>query len=144
VLRLEFIGSLAIVTLCRPSVNAMNFVWTERLAQVLDEVESSEVGVLLVRSDQRVFSAGADINELAALSVADERDAIRLAGALQDVFRRLEHMQPVSIAEMGGAALGGDSNSHSPAICASRRPHAEWASLKRDSASCRLPAVLSA
>ncbi len=53
---------IAVATLCRPPVNAIDDAWVERLNRVLDAVESDEqVRVLWIRSEQRVFCAGADL-----------------------------------------------------------------------------------
>ncbi len=56
-------GAVAVATLCRPPVNAINEEWVARLNEVLAEVERMEqVGVLRIRSSERVFCAGETLN----------------------------------------------------------------------------------
>lgn len=109
-IELRFEGTLAIATLCRPPVNAISDEWIDGLNRVLDAVECREdVSVLWLRSNQRVFCAGAD------LALMSERftDAsglglmIDLTRRMQEVYTRLEHIRQVTIAEIGGHALGG-------------------------------------
>jgi len=103
-------GAVAIATLGRPPVNAINEEWIARLGAVLDEVEAAQqVSVLWIRSSERAFSAGAD---LALMRSRFGTDAGRLqmvdfTRELQAVYARLEHLSKVSIAELGGAAMGG-------------------------------------
>lgn len=103
-------GAVAIATLSRPPVNAINDEWIARLHSVLDEVEANErVGVLWIRSRERVFCAGADL-ELMRSRFSTEEGRMRMIDftrSLQEVYARLERTGKVSIAEIGGAALGG-------------------------------------
>ena len=103
-------GGVAMATLCRPPVNAINDEWLAALNRVLDKVErDADVKVLWIRSSERVFCAGADL-ALMRERFADEagrRQMLSLAGRMQKAFARLEKLGKVSIAELGGAALGG-------------------------------------
>ena len=101
---------IAVATLCRPPVNAIDDAWVERLNRVLDEVESDEqVRVLWIRSEQRVFCAGADLAFMRQRFATAEgrREMIAFTRRLQQVYARIEHSPRVSLAEIGGAALGG-------------------------------------
>lgn len=103
-------GAVAIATLSQPPVNAMNDEWVARLAQILDALEDDErVSVLWIRSDQKVFCAGADLEFMRArfLTEAGRILMISFTRRLQAVFERLERIGMVTIAEIGGAALGG-------------------------------------
>lgn len=103
-------GAVAVATLCRPPVNAINDEWVARLDAVLDEVERSEsVAVLWIRSSERVFCAGADLALMRSLFAdADGRARmIDLTRRMQQVFARLEKLSKVTLAEIGGAAMGG-------------------------------------
>lgn len=103
-------GPIAIATLCRPPVNAIDDDWLTRLDEILDEVErAGGVSVLWIRSSQRVFCAGADLEYLRARFATDEgrRQMIALTRRMQTAYARLEAMGIVSIAEIGAAALGG-------------------------------------
>src|SRR3989304_1269364 len=103
-------GAVAIATLCRPPVNAINEEWVARLGAVLDEVEAArQVSVLWIRSNQRAFSAGADLALMRSRFGSDEgrRKMVDFTRELQAVYARLEGLGKVSIAEIGGAAMGG-------------------------------------
>ena len=103
-------GAVAIATLCRPPVNAINEEWVARLDAVLDEVErADQIGVLWLRSSERVFCAGADLALMHAIFDSAEGRArmIDLTRRMQAVFARLESLPKVTLAEIGGAAMGG-------------------------------------
>jgi enoyl-CoA hydratase/carnithine racemase len=96
--------------LCRPPVNAINEEWVARLDEVLDEVAGSEqVGLLWIRSSERVFCAGADLALMRSIfdSEAGRERMIALTRRMQEVFARLEVLPKVTLAELGGAAMGG-------------------------------------
>lgn len=103
-------GAIAIATLSRPPVNAINEEWVARLDEVLDEIERLEsVGVLWIRSSGKVFCAGADLALMRSIFDSEEGRArmIDLTRRMQDVFARLEALPKVTLAEIGGAAMGG-------------------------------------
>lgn len=103
-------GRIAVATLCRAPVNAINDAWLDRFDQVLTEVEQAdEVGVLWIRSQERVFCAGADLGLIRSLfdSDAGRAQMIVTTRRMQTVFARLESLPKVTVAEIGGAAMGG-------------------------------------
>ena len=103
-------GSVAVATLCRPPVNAINEAWVDRLNEVLDEVaQAGQIGVLRIRSSARAFCAGADLALMRSLfdSAAGRERMIVLTRRMQEVFARLEALPQVTLAEIGGAAMGG-------------------------------------
>ena len=106
-IRLEKRSSLAVVTLDRPNVlNALNAATLRGLGTVFTSL-AADVSirvVLLTGAGGRAFAAGADINELAALSEEDGR-VFALHG--QDIFRRIETLGKPVIACIQGFALGG-------------------------------------
>lgn len=107
---LDIEGAVATATLCRPPVNAINDEWVERFGQVLDEVErTSAVSVLWIRSAEKAFCAGADLALMHSIldSAAGREQMIDLTRRMQRVFARLESLSRVTLAEIGGAALGG-------------------------------------
>ncbi|HSG94398.1 MAG TPA: enoyl-CoA hydratase/isomerase family protein, partial [Afifellaceae bacterium] len=67
------------------------------------------ISVVHFKSALRTFCAGADLNLMRALLVTPEgRNAmVAVVRRIQDAFSRLEAMPMVSVAEIGGAALGG-------------------------------------
>lgn len=103
-------GAVAVITLSSPPVNALGTRLVGALRDALDAVAGDPtLRVLHLRSDLRVFCAGADLAEMRAnladaSSVDAQIDAIR---ALQAVLARLEALPLATVAEVGGAAMGG-------------------------------------
>ena len=109
-LRLERVGRVAVVTLSRPPVNALDDALVARLDAVLDEIgDDDDVTVLHIRSDQKAFCAGADLALMrSCFDTADGPDTmLKLASRMQWLFERVESSPLVALAEIGGAALGG-------------------------------------
>ena len=106
-LLLERDGPVAIVTLNRPKVlNALNSRTLSELAAVMVELKA-DAGVraiVLTGAGEKAFVAGADINELAALSPIE---GIEHARRGQQVFDGIEHLGKPVIAAVNGFALGG-------------------------------------
>lgn len=103
-------GAVATATLCRPPVNAINDEWVARFNEVLDEVEgSAAVSVLWIRSAQKVFCAGADLALMHSIldSAAGRERMIDLTRRMQQLFARVETLPKVTLAEIGGPAMGG-------------------------------------
>ena len=103
-------NGVAVVTMRRPPVNAVNREWIKRFGEILDELESdAQIGVLHIRSALRVFCAGFDIGlirqhlETGGGPAAQIDDTRRL----QEVYFRIERLRQVTIAEINGAAMGG-------------------------------------
>ena len=107
---LELDGAVAKLTLSRAPVNAMSDDWIDLLHDKLSQIEAaSAVSVLWIRSDMKVFSAGADLALMRTRfdSEAGRQAMIGYVRQLQSVFARLEKLPLVSLAEIDGAALGG-------------------------------------
>jgi enoyl-CoA hydratase/carnithine racemase len=107
---LQLDGPLAVATLQRAPVNAIDDAWLARLDEILTRVERAEgVTALLLRSRERIFSAGADL-ELMRSRFDTPQGRERMVGfvrEIQRVYARLAGLPQVTIAELGGAALGG-------------------------------------
>jgi enoyl-CoA hydratase len=111
-LRLSRRGPVAVLTLESPPVNALGTRLLGALRAALDEVAGDrEARVLHVRSGLEVFCAGADLAEMRAnLSGASPDGVDRQLAAvreIQAVLARLEGLPMATVAELGGAALGG-------------------------------------
>ena len=109
-LTLERAGRVAVVTLSRPPVNALDDALIARLDAVLDEIAGDdEVTVLHIRSEQKAFCAGADLALMrACFATADGPDTmLKLVSRMQWLLERIEASPVVALAEIGGAALGG-------------------------------------
>jgi enoyl-CoA hydratase len=103
-------GRIAIATLSRPPVNAIDDAMIAAFHALLDELAAApDWQVLHIRSNQKVFAAGADLALLRSW-----KDAPSPAGALsayvdrlQGLYRRIEQLPQVTVCEIGGAAMGG-------------------------------------
>lgn len=110
VLSVERRGRVAVATLSRPPVNALDDALITRLEAALDRLaDDDEVAVLHLRSAQKVFCAGADLALMrSCFAKADGPDVmLEVVARLQRLFKRVETASLVTIAEIGGAALGG-------------------------------------
>jgi enoyl-CoA hydratase len=99
---------LAVVTVDRPPVNALNL-------QLQDEIEATfkelftlpEVGaVIITGGGDKAFMAGADIK---MISDIDSQGAFQLSTSTQKVLTLIEEFHRVVIAAVNGLALGGGS-----------------------------------
>ena len=109
-LLIERLGPVRVATLSRPPVNALDGALLEQLELALDEALADEATTVLhFRSSQRAFCAGADLALMrSALDTAEGREAmIRVVERMQRLFARLEDAAVVTLAEIGGAAMGG-------------------------------------
>jgi enoyl-CoA hydratase len=103
-------GAVVTLTLSRPPVNAISEEWLRRFEAKLEELEhGAPFTVLHIRSDQKVFCAGADLVEMRArMDMPDSGDrTYSYVGGIQRLYARLEKLPQVTLAEIGGAAMGG-------------------------------------
>ncbi len=110
VLRLEIEGGLARLSLDRPPVNAIDEAWLREFHRCLDELGArDDWRVLHIRSAQKVFCAGADLAEMRGrLDTPEGIEAmVGVAAGMQALFARIEALPQPTLAEIGGAALGG-------------------------------------
>jgi enoyl-CoA hydratase/carnithine racemase len=103
-------GAVAVLTLNRPPVNAINDEMGEAFNRALDELEGADDWTILhIRSQGKVFAAGADLDLIRSWKDAP-KPGRALAGyidRLQRVYRRIELLPQVTFCEIGGAAMGG-------------------------------------
>ena len=101
---------IATVTLGRPPVNAFNAEMFEAFHGILDGLSKrSDWSVLHIRSALKVFSGGADLAEISTRFAAPDKmeAAARITKPFQELFQRIADLPQVSLAEIGGAAMGG-------------------------------------
>ena len=106
-LTLQREGAVAVVTVNRPKVlNALNVATLDELAATMRQLQRDETVrcVIVTGAGEKSFIAGADINELAALTPAAGREHARAGQAVFDIIEQLG--KPV-IAAINGYALGG-------------------------------------
>jgi enoyl-CoA hydratase/carnithine racemase len=103
-------GAVVVLTLSQPPVNAINGEWIRTFEAKLDELASGPpCTVLHVRSDQKVFCAGADLREVRAhMEAPDGADRMyAFVAGIQRLYARIERLPQVVVAEIDGAAMGG-------------------------------------
>jgi enoyl-CoA hydratase len=106
----EQIGRVLVATLARPPVNALDDKLIAELDAVVERaIQDDDVAVLHLRSDQRVFSAGADLALIeACFATPQGPDAMTdVVRHMQRLYWRLESAPLVTLAEIGTTALGG-------------------------------------
>ncbi len=107
---LEIAHSIATLTLRRPPVNAISDEFIKVLEERLDEIElQADCKIVHLRSDQKVFCAGADLTEVRQRFDAPDGSerAYRFVSHLQQLYDRIERLPQITVAEIAGAAMGG-------------------------------------
>ena len=107
---LEVADSVATLTLCRPPVNAISNELIKLFEERLDEIEAQpDCKVVHLRSDEKVFCAGADLTEVRQRFDAPDGSELtyHFVSDLQQLYDRIERLPQVTLAEIAGAAVGG-------------------------------------
>lgn len=103
-------GAALVLTLDRAPVNAIDDELLAQLDAALGQAEADAgIAVLHLRSAHKVFCAGADL-QLIRSSITTPQGLDRMLAtvqAMQRVFARLEQLPCLTLAELGGATLGG-------------------------------------
>lgn len=107
-LRCSVEGRIALVTVDRPPVNALNPQLEGEIEDVFGELLSRvDVGaVIITGGGDKAFMAGADIKMITNI---DSQGALQMSTSTQRVFRFIEEFPRVVIAAVNGLALGGGS-----------------------------------
>lgn len=107
----EFVGfriddRIALVTVDRPPVNALNRQLEDELEDVFDELAGLQgVGaVIITGGGEKAFIAGADIKMIAE---KNPEEAAEMSASTQRVLLKIERFDRVVIAAINGLALGG-------------------------------------
>jgi enoyl-CoA hydratase/carnithine racemase len=100
---LEKQDNVALLTINRPSANAISVGVLKELAQLLDELEQDDTTrvIVITGAGARFFSAGADVKEFGAVDLGEQ---VALG---ERVFRSIEAFNKPIIAAVNGLALGG-------------------------------------
>lgn len=109
-LSLDRRGRVLVATLAHAPVNAFDGTLLAALNAALDQACADEdIVVLHLRSALKVFCAGADLALMrGCFATPDGPDRmVELVHGMQRLFDRLEAAPVVTLAELGGAALGG-------------------------------------
>lgn len=100
---------IATITLDRAPVNALSDRLLAEIDSALDEAERRSPAVVIIRSALRAFVAGADLRSIASGAGTTDggRAMERMVREMHRVFDRLARLPAVTIAEIGGATMGG-------------------------------------
>ena len=122
--RLEVTDGVGVLRLDRPPMNALDVVMQEEIRDLAAEAtERDDVRAVVVYGGEKVFAAGADIKEMAAMSYTD---MAKRSGALQSAFTAVARIPKPVVAAVTGYALGGGCEL---ALCADIRIAADNAKL---------------
>ena len=122
--RLEVEEGVGTIRLDRPKMNALNVQVQEEIRAAAEEAATrDDVRAVIVYGGERMFAAGADINEMADMSYTD---MVARSGALQSALTAVAKIPKPVVAAVTGYALGGGCEL---ALCADIRIAGEGASL---------------
>ena len=103
--RLEVADGVATVRLDRPKMNAISLQVQRELIGVVEEVvERDDVKAVVVTGGEKVFAAGNDVKEMAAMS---HTDMVKRSGQLQAAVTAVARIPKPVVAAVNGYALGG-------------------------------------
>lgn len=107
-IRIEPQGDIAVVVfdLVGEKVNKFSTPVMMRFKEVLEELKKSSYKAVIFKSGKaKIFIAGADIEEIKAMTTKEQFDAAVKGG--QDVMNMVEDLPMVTIASINGACMGG-------------------------------------
>lgn len=107
-IRLKIEEKVALVTIDRPPVNALNFKAMKELAETLEELgKDSQVKAIVLTGEgkNQTFIAGADLKEMAQIKSPQEAEELALKG--QAILNQIERMKKPVIAAINSICVGG-------------------------------------
>lgn len=97
-----------VLRLNRPEVmNSWHGPMRAELAQVMNEIATSDARVVIVRGDDRAFSAGEDVRGMASLTQGGTKKFRAVARQIHAAFDLIESVEVPVIAAIEGVAAGG-------------------------------------
>jgi enoyl-CoA hydratase len=103
--RIDDEGEVAVLTICRPPVNAMNSELRAELTSALNSLVSTNASVIVIRGEGKGFCAGADVKEFQGRRGNIEQASESL-GAGQRFWESVYDVQVPVVAAMHGFAVG--------------------------------------
>jgi enoyl-CoA hydratase len=99
-------GDIAILTIDNADkMNALSFRIINDIGRIVTEIEKDKtLRVLIVYGNEKIFGAGADLNDLSGVKTV--KDAYESAHRTHLVFNRIENLPIPTIAAVAGFALG--------------------------------------
>src|SRR5688500_13377411 len=118
--RLEVADGVGTIRLDRPKMNALDAQMQEEIRAVADEAaDRDDVKAVVIYGGERVFAAGADVKEMAAMS---HTDMVKRSHKLTSAFTAVARIPKPVVAAVTGYALGGGCEL---ALCADIRVAAD-------------------
>ena len=103
--RLEVADGVGTIRLDRPKMNAISIQVQEEIrAAAAEATDRDDVRAVVVYGGERVFAAGNDVKEMAAMSYAD---MVKRSGPLQSAVTAVARIPKPVVAAVTGYALGG-------------------------------------
>jgi cyclohexa-1,5-dienecarbonyl-CoA hydratase len=99
--RLEKKGRVLEVTIDRPPLNVLDIATMVALREGIEKEQGGAEVIVLRTAGEKVFSAGVEVGEHTPDKVPE------MLGAFHGLIRFLLEVEPVTVAEVQGAALGG-------------------------------------
>ena len=122
--RFEVEGAVGTIRLDRPKMNALDAQMQEEIrAAAAEATDRDDIKAVVVYGGERVFAAGADVKEMAAMS---HTDMVKRSYGLTSAFTAVARIPKPVVAAVTGYALGGGCEL---ALCADRRIAADNATL---------------
>jgi len=105
-IHLQVEEKIAVVTLDRPPLNALNAQLQAELSDVFEEIQTmKDAGIVIITSvSKKAFMAGADIKMFSEMG---PEEALKMSESTQNVFNMIQSAEKVVIAAVSGLALGG-------------------------------------
>jgi len=101
----EVSEGVATIRIDRAPMNALSFQGQSELAQASREISlRSEIAAVVVYGGPKIFAAGADVKEMAAM---DHHEMVQRVAGLQEAFSAVAAIPQPTIAAITGYALGG-------------------------------------
>jgi enoyl-CoA hydratase len=107
---LQIVGGVATVMMCQPPVNAMSSAFLAAFTDAIDQLrQRTDISVVCIRSDQRCFSAGADLRQIQNYFAEHDgpQRTVQYVSKFHELFARIEALPSVTVALINGPALGG-------------------------------------
>lgn len=104
-IRIEKQGNIAVIAMAYGENNVLNEKFMAEISEALDQVAADrQIRALVVTGADRVFCAGADVEEMLPLTAAE---ALRWGALGADLNTRIEKFHIPVVAAINGMALGG-------------------------------------
>lgn len=109
-IELAISGTVATLTMDRPPVNAIDETFLDAFDVAMLGVERhGEIAMVVIRSRQRCFSAGADLARIGSYFGREHgpQEMTQFVRRFHELFRRIELLPAVTLSVLNGHALGG-------------------------------------